>query len=96
MAYYIAGMDIQDSEMLTVRIRSVKYIDVFVTDRKAIQTIRVSQSPILTKTDNEHILTFGIENKGNIEEKIQITSILSNTFGYQKEFTFDTIIPANT
>jgi len=96
IAYYIAGMDIQNSEMLTVRIRSVKYIDVFVTDRKAIQTIKVSQSPILTKTDNEYILSFGLENQGNIEEKIHITSILSNIFGYQKEFTFDTIIPANT
>lgn len=89
-------MDIQNSEMLTVRIRSVKYIDIFVTDRKAIQTIKVSQSPILTKTDNEYILSFGLENQGNIEEKIHITSILSNIFGYQKEFTFDTIIPANT
>jgi len=82
--------------MFTIRIRSTKYIDVFVSDTTAVQSIKVSQSPILTRTDGEHILSFGIKNDSNVEEKIHITSVLSNIFGYQKEFTFDTIIPANT
>ncbi len=96
LAYNIVWWDITDSETFTVRIRSTKYIDVFVSDTKAIQTINLSQSPILTKVDDEYIISFWIANKGNIEEKLHITSVLSNIFGYQKEFTFDTIIPANT
>lgn len=82
--------------MFTIRIRSTKYIDVFVSNTTAVQSIKVSQSPILTATDDEHILSFGIKNEGNVEEKVHITSTLSNVFGYQKEFIFDTIIPANT
>lgn len=96
LAYYVIGADIVDSSMFTIRIRSTKYIDVFVSNTTAMQSIKVSQSPILTKTDGEHILSFGIKNEGNVEEKVHITSVLSNIFGYQKEFMFDTIIPANS
>lgn len=96
LAYYVVGTDIVDSSIFTIRIRSTKYIDVFVSNTTAVQSIKVSQSPILTATDDEHILSFGIKNEGNVEEKVHITSTLSNVFGYQKEFIFDTIIPANT
>jgi len=44
--------------MFSVRIRSIKYVDVFVSDTKAVQAIKLSQSPILTKMDNEYIISF--------------------------------------
>jgi len=58
IAYHIAQGDISDSEMFTIRIRSTKYIDIFVADTQAKQMIKLSQSPILTKIDNEHIISF--------------------------------------
>jgi len=96
LAYNIVWWDINNDDMFSVRIRSIKYVDVFVSDTKTVQAIKLSQSPILTKMDNEYIISFWIKNEGNVEEKLHIVSTLSNIFGYQKEFTFDTIIPANT
>lgn len=96
LAYHIAGSDIQDNNMFTIRIGVVKFIDIFVGNTDPIQVIQLSQSPILTKVDNEHIVSFWVENKGNVEEKINVTSIISNIFWFQKEFTFETIIPPNT
>lgn len=96
LAYRIAGSDIQDNNMFTIRIGVVKFIDIFVGNTDPIQVIQLSQSPILTKVDNEHIVSFWVENKGNVEEKINVTSIISNIFWFQKEFTFETIIPPNT
>lgn len=92
LAYNIVWDDIKDSSMFTIRIRAIKYLDVFVSETKPIQTIRLSQSPTISKTDDEYIMSFWIQNKGNIAEKIHITSILSNIFWFQKEFTFDTRI----
>lgn len=96
LAYYIVWSDIENGDMFTVRIRSIKYIDVFVSDSPAIQAIKLSQSPILAKMDGEYVISFWIKNKGNVEEKLHIVSTLSNMFWYQKEFIFDTIIGPNT
>jgi len=96
LAYYIVGSDIPDSSMLTVRIRAIKFLDIFVGNTEPTQVIKLSQSPILTKIDDEYIISFGIKNEGNIAEKLYIVSTLSNIFGYQKEFIFDTRIEANT
>ncbi|MFA7298195.1 MAG: hypothetical protein WC010_00975 [Candidatus Absconditabacterales bacterium] len=96
LAYNIVGADINNGEIFTVRIRSIKYIDIFVSNSKAVQMITLSQSPILTKIDNEYIITLGLINKGNVPEKLHITSVLSNIFGFQKDFAFDVNIPANT
>lgn len=96
LAYYIVGGDIADSDMLTVRIRSIKYIDIFVANKTPIQVIKLSQAPILTRIDNEYIISFWLVNQWNIDEKIHVVNTLSNIFGYQKEFNFDAIIPANT
>jgi hypothetical protein len=95
LAYHVIWSDIIDNDMFTIRIRSIKYVDVFVSELKAKQTIRMSQSPIITKIDNEYIISFWIQNRGNVPEKIHITSLLSNIFWYQREFTFDATIPAN-
>lgn len=96
LAYYIAGSDTIDNDMFTVRIRSVKYIDILVTDTEPIQAIKLFQAPMLTQVDNEYIVSFGIKNEGNVPEKIHITSTISNIFWYQKDFVFDTTIPAQT
>lgn len=96
LAYYIVWSNIPDSNIITVRIRSIKFIDIYVSETKAQQKITLSQSPTISKIDNEYIISFWIKNEGNIPEKIHITSILSNILWYQKEFTFDTILGANT
>lgn len=96
LAYNIAWGDIEDSSMFTVRIRSIKYLDIYVSETKAVQVISLSQSPTISKIDNEYIISFWIKNEGNLPEKIHITSILSNILWYQKEFNFDTILEANT
>lgn len=96
LAYHIVGSDIPDSSMLTVRIRSIKFVDIFVAWTQAKQMIKLSQSPILTRIDDEYIISFGIKNEGNVPENIHIVSKISNIFGYQKDFVFDTTIPAQT
>lgn len=78
--------------MFTVRIRAVKFIDMFVGNTNPIQVIKVSQSPKIKKTNEEYSISFSIKNKGNVPEKLHITSTLSNMFGYYKEFTFDAIV----
>jgi len=96
VAYHIIWGDINDESMFTIRIRSIKYIDIFVNDTQASQAITLSQSPTLTNIDNEYIISFWIKNEWNVPEKIHIVSVLSNIFGYQKEFVFDTVLAANT
>lgn len=96
LAYHIIWWDINDGDMFTVRIRSIKYIDVLVNDTKATQAVKLSQSPTLTKIDNEYLISFWVTNEWNVPEKIHIVSILSNILGYQKEFVFDTTIAANS
>lgn len=82
--------------MFTLRVRSVKYIDVFVSDTQAVEAINITQAPSLTQVGDEYIIQVGVENQGNVEEKLQITSVLSNVFGYQKEFVFDVVLPPAT
>lgn len=49
LAYNIIGTDINDGSMFTVRVRAVKYLDILVSDSKVIQTVDLSQKPILKK-----------------------------------------------
>jgi hypothetical protein len=51
-----------------------------VSDSPAKQMIDISQVPKLIKSKNEYIVQIGIQNKGNISEKIHISSLLSNIF----------------
>lgn len=96
VAYYVVGWDVNDGGMFTIRVSSAKYIDVFVSATQAIEAINITQAPSLTKVGDEYIIQVGVENQGNVEEKLQITSVLSNVFGYQKEFVFDIVLPPAT
>lgn len=95
-AYYVAWWDVNDGGMFSIRVRSVKYIDVFVSDTQAVEAIHITQAPSLTQVGDEYIIQVGVENQGNVEEKLQITSVLSNIVGYQKEFVFDLVLAPAT
>jgi len=88
--------DIPKDQTMTVTVRSAKFIDILVTTGEVKQMINISPSPTLQQKEDEYVLNIGIINKGNVEEKTQITSVLSNILGYKKEFIFDVIVPANT
>ena len=96
LAYNIVWADINNKEMFTIRIRSIKYIDIFVANSDAVQMIYMSKTPSMKKVWDEYIITLWVNNKGNVDEKVHIISKLSNILGYQKTFTFDVSIPANT
>lgn len=95
LAYNVIENTIQENKNFSIRIRAIKFIDMLVSDSPAKQMIDISQVPKLIKSKNEYIVQIGIQNKGNISEKIHISSLLSNIFWYQKEFTFDVTVPAN-
>ena len=95
LAYNIVGENIQNDKMFSIVLRSVKFIDILVTNTKPIQVIKVSQRPKIIKIGDEYQISFWLKNKGNVQEKISITTILSNGI-FEKEFIFDTIIPKNT
>lgn len=96
LAYHIVWSDKIENDMFAIRIRSVKYLDFFVTETDPIQAIKTTKSPKIEKIDDEYIISFWIFNEGNVAEKIHITSSISNIFWYQKDFVFDTIIEAHT
>lgn len=96
LAYNIVGEDIKNESMFTIRIRSIKYLDVFVSDTESIQAFALSQKPKFNKIGDEYEINLWIFNKGNIDENIHIKSTLSNIFGFTKEFYFDLTLPANT
>lgn len=66
--------------MFTVRIRSIRFADILVSDTKAVQMISISENPRLIKTDDEYAITIGIMNKGNVEEKVDIEGAITNIF----------------
>lgn len=90
------GEDIENESMFPIRIRSIKYLDVFVSDTKSIQAITIDQKPKFKKIGDEYEINIAISNKGNIDENIHIKSILYNIFGYSKDFSLDASIAANT
>ena len=96
LAYHIVWTDINDNDIFTIRIRSIKYVDIFVSDTKAIQMVYISKSPNIKKIWEEYAVTLWLKNKGNVDEKIHVTSVIYNMFGYQKDFVSDVTIPANT
>lgn len=96
LAYNVIGADIKNSDMFTIRIRSVKFIDMLVSNTEAIQTLIISQAPTIQKTGDEYNIQIWITNSGNVDEKIDITSKIFNRLGYEKENIFSTIIPANS
>jgi hypothetical protein len=81
---------------MNVTVRSAKFIDVFVTTGEVKQMVDISPNPTLQQKEDEYVFNMGIVNKGNVEEKIEILSKVSNILGYKKEFVFDIIVPANT
>lgn len=50
LAYNIVGGDINNDSMFTVRIRSVKYLDVLVSDTQVTQNVFVFQNAALKKS----------------------------------------------
>lgn len=96
LAYHIVWEDVSNEYMFTIRLRSIKYLDVLVSDTKAVQVLDISQWARIKRMGDEYIITLWIKNKGNVDEKVHITSILSNMFWYQKDFSFDVIIPASS
>ena len=82
--------------MVSVMVRSAKFIDIFVSSGKVIQVVKMSPKPTIQKAGDEYTITVSMINKGNVEEKINITSTLSNILGYKKDISFDAVIPANT
>ena len=96
LAYNLVWGDINGNDMFTIRIRSIKYVDIFVSDTQAVQMIYVSQSPILKKLKDEWVVTLWVNNRGNVDEKIHVTNVISNMFGYYKDFILDATVPANT
>ena len=96
LAYNIIWEDMKDNNMFTIRVRVVKYIDVFVSNGKVIQVVKMSPNPTIQKEWDEYTITIAMVNKGNVDEKITITSTLSNILGYKKNISFDAVIPANT
>ncbi len=96
LAYNIVWGDISNSGMFTVRVRAVKYLDILVSDGKISQVVTMSQKPTIKKVGDEYVITMWVKNKGNVDEKIHITSTLFNILGFKKDFIFDVIIPADT
>ncbi len=88
--------DIPKNQTMNVTVRSAKFIDVFVTTGEVKQMVDISPNPTLQQKEDEYVFNMGIVNKGNVEEKIEILSKVSNILGYKKEFVFDIIVPANT
>ncbi len=98
--YNMIENDEQVSEGLfsafNVIVRSAKFIDFFVSDIQAKQSLYITQSPKIKKNWDEYQISLWITNKGNIEEKIHMVNVLSNIFGYQEDTAIDAIIPADT
>lgn len=95
LLYNVINDQPEENSMINVIVRSAKFIDVFVGKGKVSQVISMT-TPTIKKVGDEYILTLWINNKGNVDEKISITSTLSNIIGPKKEFKFDSIVPANT
>lgn len=95
LAYYLVWSDMP-SDMFTVRFRTVKYLDVLVSDSQAIQAINISQKPSIQKKGNEYIISLWIINTGNIDENVHVVSTLSNVLWFRQEFIFDTILSSDT
>ena|GEM_PF-1780760 len=66
--------------MFTIRIRSIKYLDVLISDTKPIQALLISQGPMIKKVGDEYQMSIGIHNKGNVSENIQINGAIFNIF----------------
>ena len=64
--------------MFTVRVRAVKYLDILVSDGKISQVVSMSKKPTIKKLGDEYIIAMGVNNKGNVDEKVHITSTLFN------------------
>lgn len=95
LAYYLVWSDVP-SDMFTVRFRTVKYLDVLVSDSEAIQAISISQKPIIQKKADEYVVSLWIINNGNIDEKVHVISTLSNVLWFTQEFVFDTTLSSDT
>jgi len=96
--YNVVGGSKQEwNNFFNIIIRSAKFIDIFVSGTKPIQALEIFQNPDIQRVwaDNEYIITLWVVNKGNVDEKVHIVSLLSS-LTYQEEFSFDIIIPANT
>ena len=96
LAYNIIWADIKNSNMFMIRIRSIKYLDISVSNTEPIQTVDIQQKPTIKKVWDEYSMSIWVNNKGNIDEFFYITSILSNILGYQKENILTGTIPANS
>ncbi len=78
IAYYKVGADMNNGGMFSVRVRAVRFVDVMVSDTKAIQGLSISKRPTLTKVGDEYVITLGIHNYGNVDEQVAITGRVSN------------------
>jgi len=96
LAYNIIWWDISNAGMFSVRVRAVRYLDVLVSDGKAIQAIIISQKPHIQKKGNEYVVIMWIKNNWNVDEKIHIDSAIYNALWFKQSFAFDAIIPVDT
>lgn len=96
LAYNVIWWDITNAGMFSVRVRAVRYLDVLVSDGKAIQAIVISQKPHIQKKGNEYVVTMWVKNNWNVDEKIHIASTIYNILWFKQSFAFDAIIPVDT
>ena len=66
--------------MFSIVVRSVKYIDIYVEKTSIMQSISIDQSQKIKKQEDEYSLDFFLVNKGNIDEKVNVKTTISNIF----------------
>lgn len=94
--YNVIGDHIDSNDMFGVVVRSAKFVDIFVSSGRVKQAIDVPQDPKIEKVGDEYTITLWISNNGNIDEKLHITTSISNMLGFQQTFEFDMMAGANT
>lgn len=96
LLYTVIDDQPKNQGMLGAIVRSAKFIDMFVSTGEVEQSVNIHQKTSIKKQGDEYVVSLWIVNKGNIDEKMQIKTTVSNILGFKKEFIFDIILPAST